>query len=540
MVLGIYTRVSTEEQSIKGLSLDNQESKGIELALRLGYNYKVYTDAGISGTLSFDKRKGLNNLLNDIGDKKINAVFITDLDRLSRGGVVQTTLLKDIFKENNIRLFDINQEIDLNDINQDLLTDIKSLLAAFETKKTSIRIKQILEKSAKEGKAGGGPLMPFGYTKDENKKLVINNEEAEIVKRIYLMALEGKGTKVIATTLNNEGILTKRGRVVIGSAMTVRGEKKTKFLWRDAVVYGILTNTIYKGQRRFRGNFYDSPIIIEAETFDIIQEAIKNRNQFTDTTNKYEYLLKGLIKCPVCKNRFYGHKRANGRDNAYVCGSSRYTGEFCGNNGINIDFLEEFVLKSIKDFDKVVDEAFKEVRGVGYKKGIDSKIKLYNEDIKENQKAIENLLDITQKAGINPTQFKSRFNKLNARINHMTKEVNLLKKRENILNEETAIKQVVKTGLSKFKSLAFDEKQSFVRSLISTIYIRWMPERLAHLITIDFRIDKLQNYLVSKEILINRTQGRSKRITKIIDEKILIKKIYEEGTDDAFGVKYVN
>jgi len=117
MVLGIYKRVSTEEQSIKGLSLENQESRGIELALRLGYDYKVYTDAGISGTLSFDKRKGLNDLLNDIADKKINAVFITDLDRLSRGGIVQISLLKDIFKENNNRLFDINQEIDLNDIN---------------------------------------------------------------------------------------------------------------------------------------------------------------------------------------------------------------------------------------------------------------------------------------------------------------------------------------------------------------------------------------------------------------------------------------
>ena len=540
MVLGIYKRVSTDEQSIKGLSLENQESRGIELALRLGYDYKVYTDAGISGTLSFDKRKGLNDLINDIADKKINAVFITDLDRLSRGGIVQISLLKDIFKENSIRLFDINQEIDLNDINQDLLTDIRSLLAAFETKKTSIRIKQILEKSVKDGKAPGGPLMPFGYTKDEHKKLVIHNEEAEIVKRIYLMALEGKGTKVIATTLNNEGILTKRGRVSVGSAMKVRGEKKTTFLWRDAVVYGILTNPIYKGQRRFRGNLYDSPMIIEPETFNLVQEAIKNRNQFTDTTNKYQYLLKGLIKCPVCKNRFYGHKRANGRDNAYVCGSSRYTGEFCGNNGINIDFLEELILKNIKEFDKVVDEAFKEVRGVGYKKGIDSKMSLFKEEIKNNQKAIENLLDITQKAGISPTQFKSRFNKLNARINYLNKEVELLMKRENILSEETGIKQVVKTGLSKFKTLTFEERQIFVRSLISTIYIRWVPENLAHLITIDFRIDKLQNYLVSKELLINRTLGRSKRIAKILDEKILIKKIYEEGTEDAFGVKYVD
>ncbi len=159
--------------------------------------------------------------------------------------------------------------------------------------------------------------------------------------------------------------------------------------------------------------------------------------------------------------------------------------------------------------------------------------------IAENQAAIENLLDITEKAGISPTTFKARFNKLNSRIQYLKNKRRLIQKTENILKEEVGIKKVVKAGISKFNKLSFEEKQAFIRSLISTVYVRWIQDNLSHLITIDFRIDKLQNYLVSKEMLINRTSGK-KRITKIIEEKILIKKIYEDGAEDAFSIKYVD
>lgn len=539
MVLGIYRRVSTEDQSNKGLSLDNQALRGKELALKLGFEYKIFTDAGLSGTIPFDKRPGLNSLLNEVTGKKIQAIFITDLDRLSREGVIQTTLIKNILKENNVRLFDINQEIDLNDINQDLLTDIKVLLAAFETKKTSARIKSVLEKSVRDGRASGGPLMPFGYTKDKDKKLIIDNEEAKIVKYIYQLAIEGKGTKIISSILNKEKILTKRGRVQMGSSMMVRGKKKESFVWRDAVVYRVLTNPIYKGERLYKENTYSSPAIIERETFNLVQEQLKSRSQFKNTTNKYEYLLKGLIVCPVCNRRFNGHKRADGKDNAYICSSKRYSGESCGNVGINIDFLNELVMKSIRDFDKVVDAAFDDVRKDNFLKSVSERIEFNDKLIKENRTAIENLLDITERAGISATSFKGRFNKLNNRLIFLQKENKLLMKKESVLKDEKPIKQIVKNGLSKFNQLSFIEQQNFIRNLITKIYVRWRPETLAHLITIDFRIDKLQNYLMSKELLINRTSGRGKRITKILDEKILIKKIYEDGSNDSFSIKYV-
>src|SRR5205085_1437341 len=111
------------------------------------------------GTLSFEKRPALNRLLTQASDGKISAVFVSDLDRLSRGGIIQTTLIKNLLKEKKVKLYDLNSEIDLNDINQELLSDIRSLLAAFEIKKTSSRIKETLKDNAKIGKVGGGPML---------------------------------------------------------------------------------------------------------------------------------------------------------------------------------------------------------------------------------------------------------------------------------------------------------------------------------------------------------------------------------------------
>src|SRR4051794_6915842 len=126
-MIAIYKRVSTDEQSSNGNSLDNQELRGKQLAAKLGLNFEIYTDAGYSGSIAFDKRPALNMLITDIYKKKITAVFVIDLDRLSRGDMIQTTLIQNILKENNVKLYDINSEINLNDINVELLTNIRSL-----------------------------------------------------------------------------------------------------------------------------------------------------------------------------------------------------------------------------------------------------------------------------------------------------------------------------------------------------------------------------------------------------------------------------
>ena len=154
-MLAIYTRVSSDEQAENGLSLDNQAARGKELAAKLAIKYEIYEDAGLSGSITFNKRPALNRLILDIYNGKVTVVFVTALDRLTRGGIYEHTGLMNIFKEEKVRLFELESENKLNDINVELLNSIKALLAAFELAKTSARVKTVLEANAINGKLRG-------------------------------------------------------------------------------------------------------------------------------------------------------------------------------------------------------------------------------------------------------------------------------------------------------------------------------------------------------------------------------------------------
>jgi site-specific DNA recombinase len=260
MKIGIYIRVSTEEQKTKGISIDDQKIRGIEFCETRGYTYEIFNDAGFSGSLPPEERPSLNRMLEQIYLEEIDGIYVVDFDRITRDekfGFV----LKKILIDNKVKLFDTSGEINLLDETQDLLLGIKILLSSFELKRLKVRIKRNLLRSVKEGNVGGGPMLNYGFKKGENKKLVIDEVEAEVVKLIFQLSIEGKGTKVIANFLNDQSIPTKRMTTLKGY-LKVKGENKVKFLWRDAVIHKILTNTIYKGKRLYKGEYYDCAKII--------------------------------------------------------------------------------------------------------------------------------------------------------------------------------------------------------------------------------------------------------------------------------------
>ena len=349
MKIGIYIRVSTEEQKKTGVSLRDQEQRGIEFSIRNGYEYEVFSDGGYSGELDIEHRPELNRLVDKLltKPKEIDGIFVVDIDRLTRDAQVGF-FLKQIFIEYDIKLFNVDGfEINLRDENEDLMMGIKLLLSSFELKKLRVRIKRALERNVKDGKVMGGPFKPFGYQKGPENKLIIFEEESEIIKRIFQLCIEGLSTRKIADKLNEEGVPTKRSKSEKGY-LTFNGKTHTQFFWRDAVIHSMLKNPLYKGERRYKGNIYPSPIIIEEDKFELVQRILTQRNNFKDTTNKHFYMLKGLIVCPVCGMRFYGRKRVDLSDNQYICCSQRLK-NFCGNRGINIDKMNKIIWDLVID-----------------------------------------------------------------------------------------------------------------------------------------------------------------------------------------------
>lgn len=492
--MALYTRVSTQEQASKGISLENQLERGIKRAKSLGLDWIHYEDAGISGG-TIDDRPSLKKLLEDIGAGKITHLYMYDIDRLSRGDVLQWYALKKIFKENKIRVYDDLVEIKLDDEGSMLMTDIKQLFAAYERSKTKSKIIDNLRDNAGKGKWGGGEFLPYGYTKDDNKMLIVNNNEVDLIKLIFKMSLDNIGIRVISNYLNEKGYKTRTGRK-----------------WRDGTVYHILTNPLYSGKRRYKGELLDAPAIITEELFKMVQLNLTKNKSFK-SDKKYFYLLKGLIRCPQCGKSFYGRKRADLKDKSYTCLSSRYTAEWCGNRGIDIDYLNGVVINSIKDLPNHINKFFDWFEKNDMIIRVMRDIHKYRMREKELEEKIENLIDVYSDGEIPRNILNNKVKKWNEeREEAKTKKEQLLPQL-GVLDKKDEILKDFSNRVKNVDKMADPDKQNLVRSLIDKISVQWVPEKLYHLIVIEYKVDNLSNYRLSydKEVYYNGMGWRMER-----------------------------
>ena len=506
MNIGIYARVSTQKQAEKGISIEDQIRRGKDYCHKNKYTYEIFKDEGYSGDLPIEERPALTKLFEKIflKNKEIDGIFVVDFDRLTRN-VKEALTIREILIENNVQLLELGGVVNLKDPTQELLLGIKGLLGAFERKKTIVRIKRTLETSALQGKALGGKLTNYGYTKDENKILIIEPIEAKIVKRIYKLSLEGNGTKKIAETLNKEGVPTKRMNLG-GAKLKVRETTKRTFIWRHAVIHKILVNPIYKGERHFRDLIIQCPAIIDESVFDAVQESLKKRTNFKDTTNKYFYLLKGLLVCAKCSNKFYGRKREDLSDNQYICLSQRYRSEFCGSRGINITKLEDWVWDSIMSLPLDLKKALKLRVNEQQVQSRNRVIEELQQNIIEFEKEADMILTLFREKGSQNNRFtKKRLIEIENEILEIEKQIQKLE-RQNIKSEqEVEILTFLNDKLSPLKKgkVTNEKKQSIARALINQIKIFWDEENLQHQIQINYKFDKHSEILLTKNLTLS-------------------------------------
>ena len=542
-MIAIYTRVSTDEQRRKGLSLAEQKKRGIEYANEIGEDFIIYEDGGHSGTIPHSIRKGSSKLFEDIKAGKIKILYVTAWDRLSRGEQSESEEIIRKLVAKKVVLVIRSVEYDLEDPVIKFLLNMHQLLANLETAKSSVRIKYILKQNAVEGKAAGGPIVNYGYKKDENKYLIVDENEAKVVHIIYQLALQGKGTKSIATILNENEIPTKRNNITVGKAMTVKGEKKTSFKWRDAVIYRILTNPIYIGKRLLntygedeegkrivtKSELIDIPIetLVDPVTFETIQGMLKERDRFKDTTTKYHFLLKGLIDCPVCHGKFVGKYRPSKKDHSYSCNSKRHS-EFCGNRGIDIDYLEKLVCDSVSDLGNIISKAVDNNEVLDDNKRIKADLKKKETDLSKLRVDATTLVDFLLDSK-NSKAVKTKLGVIERQIEQLEHAITVLKKQLVINNDIDSIVEVANAGAKQFKKLKkFEDKREFIRNVIHFITVLYDSNSLTYDITIAFRINQLENHLITKLVTVNRT-SRDKNhqtITKLLNEQYDIRTFF--------------
>ncbi len=273
----------------------------------------VYADEGISAT-STKGRERFNAMIEDCKNGKIDMIFTKSISRFARNTVDCLNYIR-MLKEMNIPVFFEKESINTMDSKGEVLLTIMASLAQQESESLSKNVKIGIQYRFQQGKVMVNARCFLGYDKDEEGRLVINPEQAEIVKRIFREFLEGKSCKKIAQGLEHDGILTSRG--------------KTK--WHDTSIRLILENEKYMGdallqktytvdylkKKRVKNTgivpqYYvegDHEAIIPKEIFLMVQEEMARRSASQDWFGRKKgfsanHAFTQMVFCAECGEQF--------------------------------------------------------------------------------------------------------------------------------------------------------------------------------------------------------------------------------------------
>lgn len=371
--VGIYIRLSREDgDKEESSSVTNQREilkrfikENKELLL-----IKEYVDDGYSGT-NFD-RPAFKQMQRDIEKGVIDTVITKDLSRLGRDYIDTGRYVQRYFPEHKVRYMALLDGIDtLEDAGMNDMAPFKSIINDMYVKDISKKVKSAVHERKRAGNFLG-TTAPYGYMKDPANKyhLIINEDEAKIVREAFDLYLQGNGLTKIAQ------IFTEKGYEVPGLSRKIRTENKTAMYsaWKQTTISRILKNRTYIGdlEQLKRTNLnYKSKIrltvpkenrivcegtheaIISKEDFERVQKIMSGNTSFKGT--KHDYLLKGLLYCAECGARLqlsysYAYYKKHGEYKyTTVCYTySKLYNNACTRHANSISAVEKVVLDNVK------------------------------------------------------------------------------------------------------------------------------------------------------------------------------------------------
>lgn len=404
----ILARVSRPSQNLK-----SQVDDLLRIADNKGFSVpdKFIFGEKISG-MHTGFKKSLNNLLSalDIKNNHIEAVFIWEVTRLSRGAYDFVTELMQINTRNvPVYFYDMNLwtwDFEHNCLSRENCDKLigASIYGRQEWDKISARTKRGREITAKQGFYIGHVADGYIPIKEgDHKKIEVDDNRKGVIERIFNLYIEGNSTDTIAQILNTEGVPTA-SKYRLSQPQFFNYKKTYKksngrdidynrdeTMWQGGQIAQIITNRWYIGERSYGGEKYKIHPIISKEVFSKVG-MLRNKRAETFRTNrkskKHNYLLSGYIFCGKCGRKMYGH--CTGPNNHYYC-SSIEEGKKCGLRGINKENAEAIIIRTI--LFRALNEVVMGEKGVisdFFKISEDEKRKVKN-DIKNKETELKGL-----------------------------------------------------------------------------------------------------------------------------------------------------
>ena len=367
----LYCRLSRDDNmDSESNSIQNQRKILQKAAKDKGYTDTVFfVDDGITGTTM--KRPGFQKMLTAIEAGYISAVFVKDLSRLGRNYIEVGKLTEEFFPLHDIRLVAVSDGVD-SDEGEDDFTPFKNTMNEYYAKDISKKRRIVNKMKGNAGVQLSPP--PYGYIKnpDDPRFWVVEPEAAEVVRRIYCMALEGYGLAEIAARLAADGVVNptyywrSRGTSRGGSKSTVEPTK-----WGHTTVKKILTlqeycgdvinfksySKSYKMKKRIENPEENRAIflnvheaIIDRQTWEKVQALQKGTRRKKPTVTQESSVFSGLLKCPECGGNLNFHFNQNNHDIKFFSCQNHNSGyrKCSKTHYIRLDFLEQVVLYEVK------------------------------------------------------------------------------------------------------------------------------------------------------------------------------------------------
>ena len=346
-ITSLYERLSRDDElQGESNSISNQKQMLEDFARRNGLpNPTHFTDDGISGT-RFD-RPGFLAMMEEVEAGRVEAIVIKDMSRLGRD-YLKVGQVMEVLRQRGVRLIAINDGVDSLKGDDDF-TPFRNIMNEFYARDTSRKIRSVFKSKGMSGKHLTGTVI-YGYLWDEKREhWLVDEEAAEVVRRIFALTLEGYGPYQIACKLSADRIEIP----VVHLARFNEGVNRSKpvkdpYGWGSSTIVNILKKREYLGHTinfKTRKHFKDKKshyvsedewtifentheAIIDQQTFDLAQKIRSNVRRYPNGWGEAAPLT-GLLYCADCGGKMYVHRTNNGkRISQYTC--SNYTKVPCG------------------------------------------------------------------------------------------------------------------------------------------------------------------------------------------------------------------
>lgn len=478
---GLYIRVSTERQAQEGYSVAAQKENLTSFAKQQGWNvYDIYADEGLSGK-NIEDRPEVKRLINDIKNKKVDVVLLYKFDRLTRDMADTEQFIK-LIQEFGIEVYTISGgTIDVSTATGRFFIRVSGAVAQLEREQTIERVKTAFIQKVKEGKSLCSSTPSYGYDRPKHQEIqTINEKEANVVRRIFRMYVDGKSFTEIANVLNAEGIPTKKK----GKVQKKRNSGETYIInsvWQPKTIRQILSNVTYIGGVRYGINNPNGFIvlnglhkpIISKELWEKAQERLRKIKKISRTNYpKEEVYYCGTLVCGLCGHKLTTQRviktKKDGTKKIYYgyrC-INREKGQ-CSAIGISHKKVEEAFFKYISNIDELSE--IQNINNINYNEESLINIEELEKRIIEIEKKKEEVMNLFITNEIDNNQMKYMISKLDEQFNILNKELEGEKKQYNYRKLDKEL--IPKTIKEHWKYLNNKERLEFLIQFVERITI---------------------------------------------------------------------